>query len=284
MLKQRVLTAIALLLILLPAVWSTRVEFFLVVTLVLICAAAWEWGRLSDLPFGHAVALGVFSGALGLGCWLGDLWSRDFGWFWALVAGVWVIGSVYLLSRGMVAWSRWPARVRASLGTLVLLAAWLALVQARQVGVNFLLSSLALVWAADIGAYFAGRSLGGRWFRQKLAPSISPGKTWEGVIGGAVVVWAVSVIWRIWDRSGQADSPSLYTALAAIGEGWLLLALACLVCMSVVGDLVESLIKRAAGVKDSSRLLPGHGGVLDRVDALLPTLPWVMLLTYWAKS
>jgi len=104
------------------------------------------------------------------------------------------------------------------------------------------------------------------------------------VIGGAVVVWAVSVIWRIWDRSGQADSPSLYTALAAIGEGWLLLALACLVCMSVVGDLVESLIKRAAGVKDSSRLLPGHGGVLDRVDALLPTLPWVMLLTYWAKS
>lgn len=282
MLKQRVLTAVVLLLVLLPALWSSQVEFFLTITLLMIGAAAWEWGRLAGLSFRQAVVLGGLCGVLGLCLWGGGLLSLDLGWFWALMAGGWVLGSAFLLTQGVGAWSRWSARLRASLGVLVLLAAWLALVQARRSGINFLLSSLALVWAADIGAYFAGRAFGGRVFRKKLAPSVSPGKTWEGVVGGAAVVWMLSVVWRAWDHSGRADSASLYTTLASTGEMWLLLALACLVAMSVVGDLVESLIKRAAGVKDSSRLLPGHGGVLDRVDALLPTLPWVMLLTYWA--
>lgn len=282
MLKQRVLTAIALLLVLLPALWSPHVEIFLAITLVLITAAAWEWGRLSGLSFQYAVVFGLLGGVLGVLLWVGGLLSQDLGWVWALVAGGWVLVSCYLLAKGISAWTQWSIFVRTGLGLLVLLAAWLALAQSRRIGINFLLSSLALVWAADIGAYFAGRAFGGRIFRKKLAPSVSPGKTWEGVVGGAVIVWALSGIWRTWDRSGQPDSVSLYTVLAAFGEAWLLLALACLVAMSVVGDLVESLIKRAAGVKDSSRLLPGHGGVLDRVDALLPTLPWVMLLTNWA--
>ena len=152
--------------------------------------------------------------------------------------------------------------------------AWLALAQARTIGINFLLSVLCVVWVADIFAYFAGRAFG----RRKLAPGISPGKSWEGVWGGMAGVVVLAFAWVAADAQFQATVPSLYTRLAGAG-GWLvLLAALFLAAMSVVGDLVESLIKRSAGAKDSSGLLPGHGGVLDRVDALLPTLPLAMML------
>jgi phosphatidate cytidylyltransferase len=150
--------------------------------------------------------------------------------------------------------------------------------QARLIGINFLLSVLVLVWAADIGAYFSGRALGGKFFANKLAPSISPGKTWEGVFGGLVAVFAVALIWIYADAHLAPDTAGLYSRLLAMGVPVLLLGAAFLTAMSVVGDLVESLFKRSAGVKDSSNLLPGHGGVLDRVDALLPTLPLAMML------
>jgi len=142
--------------------------------------------------------------------------------------------------------------------------------------VNFLLSALCLVWVADIGAYAAGRAFGTR----KLAPSISPGKSWEGVAGGMASVLVLAVLWVVLiDRRWPVDSASLYTQLVErfAWPGLLLLAVV-LAGFSVVGDLFESLVKRAAGVKDSSRLLPGHGGVLDRIDALLPVLPVAMAL------
>jgi phosphatidate cytidylyltransferase len=136
---------------------------------------------------------------------------------------------------------------------------------------------------ADIFAYFAGRAFGLKFTKGKLAPAISPGKSWEGVWGGMAGVVVLALCWVAADRYFAADVPSLYSRLA--GRGWWLLLLAALfmAAMSVVGDLVESLIKRSAGAKDSSNLLPGHGGVLDRVDALLPTLPLAMMLASLAR-
>nr|MBP7573182.1 phosphatidate cytidylyltransferase [Rhodoferax sp.] len=130
----------------------------------------------------------------------------------------------------------------------------------------------------DIFAYFAGRAFGGRFSASRLAPTISPGKSWEGVWGGMAGVLALALAWSWGDGYWEAPVSSLYGRLLA--KGWFLLLLASMfmAAMSVVGDLVESLVKRSAGVKDSSGLLPGHGGVLDRVDALLPTLPIAMML------
>jgi phosphatidate cytidylyltransferase len=143
------------------------------------------------------------------------------------------------------------------------------------VGINFLLSVLLLVWVADIFAYFAGRAFG----RRKLAPGISPGKSWEGVWGGMAGVVLLALAWVWADSHWHATVASFYSRLNVHGVALLLAAVVFMAAMSVVGDLVESLIKRSAGVKDSSGLLPGHGGVLDRVDALLPTLPLALMLT-----
>jgi phosphatidate cytidylyltransferase len=195
-----------------------------------------------------------------------------------LVGAFWVIAGAWALRSGVAAWQGFPPVLRLTGGVLLLWAAWLAVMQARVIGVNFLLSVLVLVWAADIGAYFSGRAFGGRIFSNKLAPSISPGKTWEGVMGGMVAVFLVALIWMALESHVVTQSVSIYTRLWMMGTPLLSVGLVFLVAMSVVGDLVESLFKRAAGVKDSSKLLPGHGGVLDRVDALLPTLPLAMML------
>ena len=159
---------------------------------------------------------------------------------------------------------------------MALWTAWLALANAKAIGLNFILSVFCLVWVADIFAYFGGRAFG----KRKLAPAISPGKSWEGVWSG--MVGALVLARRLAARStplGALDSASLYTRLAE-RFGWSALALGVvfLVAMSVVGDLFESLVKRSAGAKDSSELLPGHGGVLDRVDALLPVFPIALAL------
>jgi len=147
--------------------------------------------------------------------------------------------------------------------------------QAHTMGVNFLLSVLALVWMADIAAYAGGRAFG----RRKLAPTISPGKSWEGAVSGVIGVGLLAWLWIAIDQRWALGSDSLYTQLFARWDLLgLALALLALTSLSVVGDLVESMVKRASGAKDSSRLLPGHGGVLDRVDALLPVLPAAMML------
>jgi phosphatidate cytidylyltransferase len=160
----------------------------------------------------------------------------------------------------------------------LLLLSWLALVQARGVGVNFLLSVMALVWTSDICAYFAGRAWGGRWIVRKLAVTISPGKTWEGVAGALLGVAVLALVWRYADSLWAGLSPSIFSRLLDPWGVWAVALLAVLVAAGVLGDLLESLFKRAAGVKDSSGLLPGHGGVLDRVDALLPVMPLALLL------
>ena len=128
---------------------------------------------------------------------------------------------------------------------------------------------------ADVAAYAGGKTFG----KRKLAPTLSPGKSWEGALSGALGVVILGLVWVWIDGQGWSDSLSLFSLLWAHGPVWALLAVLGMSAMSVVGDLLESLVKRSAGMKDSSQLLPGHGGVLDRVDALLPVLPLAMLLT-----
>ena len=278
MLKQRIITAIVLLAILLPALfWPSPVPFA-VVTLILIAAGGWEWGRLNGLGQGGAVALAAACLALCALAWYAGLLVRPLPAVWSVVGGLWVLVGAWLIHVGVAGWPKIPQVVRLVGGLLVLSSAWLAVAQARTIGVNFLLSVLLLVWVADIFAYFAGRAFGLKFTKRKLAPAISPGKSWEGVWGGMAGVLVLAVAWTLADRALQAEVPSLYTRLASQGWGLLVVAALFMAAMSVVGDLAESLVKRSAGVKDSSNLLPGHGGVLDRVDALLPTLPLAMML------
>ncbi len=279
MLKQRIITALVLLAILLPAVFYHKVEAFAGVALVLISAATWEWARLNQSSPIPAVLWGLVCAVACIGAWASGLVNARLPLLWIVSGCGWVILCAWLLRSGAAGWNRVPRSLRLVGGVCALWTAWLAVVQARSIGVNFLFSVLFLVWAADVFAYFAGRAFGGRLFTRKLAPSISPGKTWEGVLGGVVGVIAVALVWRNADVAFSIPDGSLYSRLAQGGTLFMLLALLFLTMMSVVGDLAESLFKRSAGVKDSSGLLPGHGGVLDRVDALLPILPLAMMLS-----
>jgi phosphatidate cytidylyltransferase len=270
MLGQRILTAAVLLALLLPALFAPVAWPFQALTLVLIAAAGWEWGRLNDAPFTASVVGGALLAAAGVAAIALGWAAQPSGIGWWLAAAAWIVGAALALRAGPAAWRRLPAPWRWVIGALLLWAGWLAMAQARVLGVNFLLSVFVLVWVADIAAYAGGRAFG----RRKLAPTISPGKSWEGAISGFVGVALLALAWVLADRAWQPDSSSLYTRLhAALGLVGAALALLALVAMSVVGDLVESLVKRAHGAKDSSRLLPGHGGVLDRIDALLPVFP-----------
>ena len=275
MLGQRIVTAVVLVLLLLGALATASPWPFALLTLVLIAAAGWEWGRLNQAGTALAWAMGAAVGLAGAAALLAG-WKQDAPEaLWWVVALLWVVAGGLALKSGPALWPRLPKAARWVAGLVTLWAAWLALAHARAVGINFLLSVLALVWMADVAAYFGGRALG----RRKLAPSISPGKSWEGVWSGMVGVLALAALWIAIDERFAVDAPSLFTRLwQHLGGVGMVLALLALSGLSVVGDLVESLVKRAAGAKDSSRLLPGHGGVLDRVDALLPVLPAAMAL------
>jgi phosphatidate cytidylyltransferase len=159
---------------------------------------------------------------------------------------------------------------------IALVACFAAIVTLFQHSPLYLLSVMALVWIADIGAYFSGKAFG----KRKLAPSISPGKSWEGAIGGAIAVLLIAALTVLFGGEALADT---FAVRVQARFGWAALAAALLVlsAASVVGDLFESQLKRRAGVKDSSRLLPGHGGVLDRIDALVPVLPLAALIGHW---
>jgi phosphatidate cytidylyltransferase len=286
MLKQRVITAVILLAILLPAMFYTTPVPFCAVALVLIAAGGWEWGRLNALDSSVSVLLGLFMAMLCGLTWYAGYLEKPLSVMWTLTAGAWVLGGGALLRVGVAGWPRIPRALRLLGGLVALWLAWLAVAQARVIGIPFLLSVLLLVWVADIAAYAAGRTFGGRFTHRKLALSISPGKSWEGVWGGMVGVVLLSLGWVMLDRFFEGSSltlfsGSLYSRLwAQHGVVVMLVAVIFLSAMSVVGDLVESLVKRSAGVKDSSGLLPGHGGVLDRVDALLPAVPLAMMLIY----
>jgi phosphatidate cytidylyltransferase len=184
---------------------------------------------------------------------------------------LWVIGAPLIMARGtQLALSKWQYFL-AVLGLILLPATWFALVFLREMGLLWLLTAMALVWVADIGAYFVGKAFG----RRRLAPQLSPGKTVEGALGGIVLCCLFATLCALY----LPPTATIFGAFAT-GWGWLpmFLMVLGLTILSIVGDLFESQLKRLSGVKDSSGLLPGHGGVLDRIDALLPTMPIAVLL------
>ena len=279
MLRQRIITALVLVGLLLGALTLDSPWPFALLTLALIAAAGWEWARLNQAGSGLSLAMGgtvALAGALAL---VGGWKSHAPDGVWWLAAALWLGAGFIALRSGPGLWPQLPKGARWIVGLLALWAAWLAIAHARAVGINFLLSVLCLVWMADIAAYFGGRAFG----KHKLAPAISPGKSWEGVWSGMAGVLLLSALWMWIDGHFDVDGPSLYSRLwHSLGFVGMAASLVALCGLSVVGDLIESLVKRAAGAKDSSRLLPGHGGVLDRVDALLPVVPAAMALMTWA--
>lgn len=260
MLRLRILTATVLIALFLPSLFFLPPAAWMAICALAIAGCAWEWGGLSGLkPPGRVVY------AVGVGLAAGYLAAAQIdrqGWYLAATA-FWCVLAPWLL------WQRPTFRgpwVRLLLGVVVLLPVGLALIDLRGISPGLLLAVMAIVWISDSAAYFAGRSFG----RNKLAPAVSPGKTWEGVYGAlvAVLVYAIICVMLI----APIVIPRWLQAMAA-GPVLVLLLWLLLAGGGIVGDLIESLLKRAAGVKDSGSLLPGHGGILDRVDALLPILP-----------
>jgi len=274
MLSTRIATALVLIPLVLGALFVLPAAGWAVVTFAAIAAAAIEWARLAGCDARESASFGAITVAVGALCLLVP--AAGFGprgWpagmllalcgpalaFWLLVAPSWLRTNARPASKVALC----------ALGLIVLIGAWAAVVQLQARSPWLVLAALAVVWVADTAAYFAGRAVG----RRKLAPAISPGKTWEGVYGGlaAVAIYALALL-PLASRAGYSGH---VTALAA--GVWVALALG-LTVLSVEGDLVESLLKRHAGVKDSGRLLPGHGGVLDRIDALLSSMPAAALV------
>ena len=270
MLKQRVITAVVLLLVLAGAA-AIGPAALLALAAVILGLACFEWLRLAGLASPWPIVLGVVFAVVALsGAWFGALSGGGATWLLVGAAAAW-LGIAALLFRHEASGERLPRWLIVAACPVLLAAAWLGFLRLLAHGYLYLLSALALVWIADIAAYFAGRAFG----RRKLAPRISPGKTWAGVGGAMMAVLFIAIAF-------YATAPALNllsTRLAqSSGVPAMLAVMAALVALSIVGDLFESLLKRQAGVKDSSALLPGHGGVFDRVDALLPVLPLAALV------
>lgn len=273
MLKQRVITALVLLAVLLCAIFLLPQSAWLLLIAAVVLMAIVEWSGLIGL-IGSArslycvATLLLFLGAAMAGGLAGSgiedsrhVLLLVFGIgtiFWLTIAPLWLSG-------------KWPLRatgVGIVVGWLVVVPVGLALVLLRGVDPTLLLAAMAVVWVADIAAYFVGRALG----RRKLAPGISPGKSWEGAFGAVVfvVIYGFIVAYG-WPQLGF-PYPSGPAGVVGFAAGLILLT-----AVSIVGDLFESLAKRQAGVKDSGNILPGHGGLLDRIDSLTSTLPLVAL-------
>ncbi len=262
MLKARVLTAVLLLAGLLSALFLLPAAGWLLVCALVCGGAAWEWGGLAGFGRGvRFVVAGVFALlclVLGMAAGLGQEAPAVPG----LLLPVYAAGALFWLL-AVPAWLQRKWRLgqpvlAVAVGLVVLLPPALALAHLRTYGPWVLLAIMAVVWIADIAAYFSGRAFG----RRKLAPSISPGKTWEGAFGAAAGVLVFGYV--VADLAG-VNLPGGLALLVPLLLFW--------TAMSIIGDLFESLLKRQAGVKDSGALLPGHGGILDRIDSLTSTLP-----------
>lgn len=283
MLKTRVITAVILLLLFFVALYVDAYWPFQVIVAGFVALAIWEWLRLTmarraspHLSLGlqpklMIIGVGVVLMLLARGPGV-DAASIEAFWkpIWLAATVIWllIISPWLLLRASPDSLPRKP--VLASFGVFACVAAYGAVLGAYSQGAWFMLSLMALVWFADIAAYFAGR----RWGRAKLAPRLSPGKTWAGAFGGLAAALA-------WTAFTALPSVQGFGAVLVDRWGWpmAMVLAAVLTALSIIGDLFESLLKRRAGRKDSSRLLPGHGGVLDRIDALLPVMPAALVLS-----
>lgn len=272
MLKTRVITALLLLVVFIPCLFLLPQFWWALFVVPIAGIGAWEWGGFMQIQARYRIFLGVLLSVI---CFASLVFFPEFlgvvegqfapqgsivlhgaaVLFWLILAPLW-LRYKWHLSSGVLG---------AVIGLLVILPAWAALVQIRLLGPWHLLAILALVWVADSAAYFFGCHFG----RHKLAVTISPGKTWEGALGAAATVLVYGLVMR--QVFGLQHTHLLL---------WVL-GLPALTALSIVGDLFESLLKRQAGLKDSSHVLPGHGGVLDRIDSQTSTLPLLMVVWIW---
>lgn len=266
MLSTRIVTALVLIPLVLAALFLLSPKAWGAVSSIVIAIAASEWASLVGFRKHAQVLFMAATLVLTLGLLLLPSFHFSDGWpdaiplvacgaataFWLLVVPFWL----------RYRWRAYAGLTSALVGWLVLIGAWVAIVQLQAESPWHVLAAMAIVWIADTAAYLVGRKFG----RRKLAPVISPGKSWEGVMGGlaAVAVYAAVLALFMPDPA----RPGTVAGVAA----WVAFVIA-VSALSVTGDLFESLLKRHAGVKDSGHVLPGHGGVLDRIDALLAAMP-----------
>lgn len=261
MLRSRVVTALVLTLLLVAAILYSPAHLTAAILGLILLVGAWEWSAFLVVTVPGRVAYVLLLLLLGVAGLYRPLGPRYFVWtmaiasLWWLVALGWIVGA-----------PRWVGRGGAALaGALALLPTWLALVHIDALwrnGAQWTLFILALSFAADTGAFFAGRQFG----RVHLAPSVSPHKTWEGVMGGMLLALAAALFGAAYFRLAAGTFVPLCLAAAAF---------------SVIGDLTESLLKRHVRIKDSGRLFPGHGGVLDRIDSVTAATPVMTLGLIW---
>ncbi|MEE8288724.1 MAG: phosphatidate cytidylyltransferase [Nitrosomonadaceae bacterium] len=264
MLKARILTVICVLPLFLTALFYLSSIFWMTLLLVLAVIGSWEWSRLAKFSLSGSIFYLVLTALIG-----GELlfilsravltnpYTTVFLWLYAATLVFWILGAPSLLKLNL------PIRDPVLLvltGWLLLLPTCLALYQLRAIDPLLLLGFMTVVWVSDTAAYFVGRALG----RHKFAPNISPGKTWEGVAGALIAVSIYALTWGY--LAGEKTQTMLLVPLLLV-----------LVVLGIIGDLFESLMKRQAGVKNSGDILPGHGGILDRIDALTSTLPVAIL-------
>jgi phosphatidate cytidylyltransferase len=276
MLKTRILTALVLLAVLLPVLYFGNLIAFGVIVTLFFGAAAWESFQLFGQSKKNALSIAVvWSVAFVAAFFLLSPDTPKTFWF-AIGVMLWSIRFAPSLKFGLPPMDGGGNSMLSMVYAIGLVACFAAIVTLFKHSPLYLLSVMALVWIADIFAYFSGKAFG----KRKLAPSISPGKSWEGAIGGGIAVLVLSVLTVVSGLSWLADT---FPVRLQAKFGWpaTLVLLALIVAASIVGDLYESMLKRRAGVKDSSNLLPGHGGVLDRIDALVPVLPLAALIHVW---
>jgi phosphatidate cytidylyltransferase len=276
MLKTRIVTALVLLAVLLPVLYSNNYTAFAVVATAFFGAAVWETFRLFNPTSNKALIVAAF-------------WTAAFAWtfffndtgtsrtFWFVISVmVWLLRFAPSLKTGLPPLGSVANTLLSLTYAVSLVGCFAAIVTLYAYSPLYLLSVLAIVWAADIFAYFSGKAFG----KRKLAPSISPGKSWEGAIGGGIAALVIATLVIVFGGDTLANTFPVRVQ-ASLGWAVTYLTLILIVAASIVGDLFESQLKRRAGMKDSSKLLPGHGGVLDRIDALVPVLPLAALIGTW---
>ncbi len=264
MLKTRILTAVIALLLFLAALFYLSPIFWMMLLLTLVVMGSLEWSKLAKFSVAHSTVYLTVTALLGgellyvlSRAVLVDPYTTAFLWLYVASLAFWTLAAPVLLK------SNYPIKspaLLALIGWLLFLPTCLALYQLHTISPLLLLGFMAAIWISDTAAYFAGRAFG----KHKLAPRISPGKTWEGVAGALIAVSVYALTWG-------------YMAGEEIPVALLLPLLLALTALGIIGDLFESLMKRHAGVKDSGNILPGHGGILDRIDALTSTLPAAIL-------
>ncbi len=265
MLKTRIITALLLTAVFIPAMFFLPNNYWAIVTLLVSLLAVIEWAKMIDLKQ-SAIIFYILVYILIGGLFIWTMITNGFhllfyqslmvfeiaALFWAFVMFVWI-------------WKRFVFNNKwgmALIGYLIIISFWLALVCAKAAEPTLLLVLMITIWIADSAAYFSGKSFG----KHKLAPNISPGKTWEGVLGALIAVTAFAYL--LYFGFG-IDNIALFPLLLIV------------TILGVIGDLFESMMKRQANIKDSGNILPGHGGVLDRIDGLIPSLPLAILIIYF---